>query len=131
MPIDKDTSRQYLLTAKVDFTYEDLDVGAYTKAIDVPSGARVVGGRLAITEAFNTGDTSFMSVGTVEVPSRYAVLVDGKVLGVTELTVDEAAHNESAVIINWKPKSTDTSIGAGFLEVEYVIEGRANESQLS
>lgn len=131
MPISKNSSRQYPLVAKVGFTYEDLESGVDAEAIDLPSGARVIGGRLAITEAFDSATSDTLTVGDGTTADRYAAGVDGQAVAVTELTADEAANatGKSAVNLTWTEAGGGVSAGAGFLEVHYVIDGRANETQ--
>lgn len=141
MAIQKNPDRQWPLRAKVDFTYDNFTTegsGVAVAAIDLPGGARVIGGQLAITTAFNsaggTTPADNLDVGDGTTAGRYASAVDGRTVGVTALTVDQLDHDtgKGVVYITWTPNADTTTAptaGAGFLEVEYVIEGRGNESQ--
>ena len=132
MAIQKNPDRQWPLRAKVDFTYADFGAsGTAEAAIDLPGGARVIGGQLAITTAFNSATSDSLDVGDGSTANRYASAVNGQATGVTALTVDELDHatGKGIVYITWTGAGGGTSAGAGFLEVEYVIEGRGNESQ--
>lgn len=131
MAITKNSSRQYPLVAKVEFAYDDLTSGVAEEAIDLPGGARVVGGRIAITTAFDSVTSDTLTVGDGTTADRYASGVDGQAVGSTELTPDEAANTvgKGAVGLTWTESGGGVSQGAGFLEVEYVIDGRANEAQ--
>ena len=141
MAIQKNPDRQWPLRAKVDFTYDNFTTegsGVAVAAIDLPGGARVIGGQIAITTPFNTsGGTTpadTLDVGDGTTAGRYAAGVNGQAAGVTALTVDQNDHasGKGVVYITWTPNADNTAVataGAGFLEVEYVIEGRGNESQ--
>ncbi len=141
MAIQKNPNRQWPLRAKVDFTYSDFTVegsGIAVAAIDLPGGARVIGGQLAVTTAFNSSGgvtpADSLDVGDGTTQARYGGPFNGQTTGVNALTVDQNDHGtgKGSVYITWTPNADATALptaGAGFLEVEYVIEGRGNESQ--
>lgn len=137
MAITKNSDRQYPLRAKVSYTYQDFVSGVAAAAIDLPGGARVIGGQNAITTTFNsaggTTPADTLSFGDGTTASRYGT-DNARVVGVTALTVDQLAHatGKGVVYITWDPNADTTTAptqGVGFLEVEYVIEGRGNETQ--
>jgi len=131
MAITKNPDRQYPLRAKVAFVQADLATGVAAAAIDLPGGARVVGGQIAIETAGDSVTSDTLTVGDGTTADRYAAGVNGKATGVTALTPDELAHATGKGVV----EITNTAVGTegtamvGFLEVEYVIEGRGNESQ--
>lgn len=131
MAILKDSGRQYPLVAKVDFTQPDLPTGTAVLAVDLPGGARVIGGQIAVTTAFDSATSDTLTVGDGTTADRYAAGVNGQVAGVTALTPDELANGATSagVYITNTAAGAEGTAGVGFLEVHYVIEGRANEAQ--
>lgn len=131
MAITKNPDRQYPLRAKVDFVQADLATGVAAAAIDLPGGARVIGGQIAIVTAGDSVTSDTITVGDGTTANRYASAVDGKATGRTALTPDELAHatGKGVVYITNTAVGTEGTAMVGFLEVEYVIEGRGNESQ--
>lgn len=131
MAITKNPDRQWPLRAKVTFIQADLATGVAAAAIDLPGGARVVGGQIAIVTAGDSVTTDTITVGDGTTANRYASGVNGKAPGVTALTIDELAHatGMGVVYITNTAAGTEGTAMVGFLEVEYVIEGRGNESQ--
>lgn len=131
MAIVKNPDRQYALTARADFTQADLASGIAAAAIDLPGGARVVGGRLCVTTAGDSVTSDTLTVGDGTTADRYAAGVNGKLAGLTALTPDAADHATGKGVVY----VTNTQVGGegtamvGFLEVDYVIAGRGNESQ--
>jgi len=131
MAITKNPDRQYPLRAKVTFTQADIPTGVAVSMIDLPGGARVIGGQLAIVTPGDSATSDTIDIGDGTTADRYISNTDGKAAGVTAVVGDELAHatGQGAVYL------TNTAVGAegtamvGFLEVEYVIEGRGNESQ--
>ncbi len=63
MTITKKPGRQEVIAATADFTFADVTSGTYAGAVDVPAGAIVVGGHLAITTIFNSGTDDKFSIG--------------------------------------------------------------------
>ena len=63
MPITKKSGRQEVIAATADFTYADVTDDTYMPAVDLPGGAIVVGGHLAITTIFNSGTDDKFSIG--------------------------------------------------------------------
>ena len=66
MPIKKISGRQGVIAATADFKFSELASGVYAPAVDVPGGAIVVGGHLAITEVFNSATDDKFSIGDQE-----------------------------------------------------------------
>ena len=63
MTITKKSGRQEVIAATADFTFADVADDTYMPAVDLPSGAIVVGGHLAITTIFNSGTDDKFSIG--------------------------------------------------------------------
>ena len=86
MAITKFSGRQEVISAKVDFGFADLESGSFEQAIDLPTGAIVVGGQLVVTEAFDSGTSDAADVGDADTGDRYADGVDLQSTGLTALT---------------------------------------------
>lgn len=134
MAITKDSGRQSPLVAKVDFAVADLDAGAVTastvfEAVDLPANAIVCGGRLVITEVINGGGatTIAVSVGSdvllADQDVKTAVGEWPLVPTGTKYTVSDTADLDLALA------TSAATTGAGYLEVQYYIDGRACEVQ--
>jgi hypothetical protein len=72
MAITKDASRQEAVTAIVPFTFADFTSGTLAEAIDVPVGAIVLGGHLAIDTAFDSATSDRFAVGDSASNTRYS-----------------------------------------------------------
>jgi len=131
MAITKNPDRQWPLRAKVTFTQADVPTGVDTDMIDLPGGARVIGGQVGIVTPGDSVTSDTITVGDGTTANRYGAAIDGQAAGVSALTPDELAHATGKGVVTL----TNTQVGGegtamvGFLEVEYVIEGRGNESQ--
>jgi hypothetical protein len=96
------------------------------EVIDLPPGARVVGGHLAITEAFDTAGYDLI-VGDSVTADRYLATADLKSVGVSAL-LTPGYVNVGGLPIRLSVASDDAcTTGKGVLTVLYVIDGRANE----
>jgi hypothetical protein len=135
MAITKDSNRQGVLVVHQPFTWEDLGDGAITTttvfdAIQMPANAIVVGGQLVITTVWDSSGTTTVSVGDGGSAARY--------LGDTSI---KSAARTALVPTGYKYTAGDTidldlalatgvaTAGEGYLEVEYIIDGRSNENQ--
>jgi len=131
MAITKNPDRQWPLRAKVTFTQADVPSAVDVDMIDLPGGARLIGGQIGIVTAGDSTTSDTITVGDGTTANRYASGVNGQAAGVTALTPDELDHATGKGVVTL----TNTQVGGegtamvGFLEVEYVIEGRGNESQ--
>ena len=131
MPISNPSGRQYPLVAKATFTQADLPTGVDVEAVKLPSGARVIGGQIAVVTAGDSVTSDTLTVGDGTTANRYATGVDGQATGATALTPDEADNGtgESSVYVTNTAVGTEGTAMVGFVEVHYVIEGRGNEVQ--
>jgi hypothetical protein len=124
MTISKNTGRQWPLVATSLITFAELDSIATHEAVDLPGGAKVTGGSLEIVTVDAGG-------GTV------AVAMDG----VTLLAAKSSATATRNPFTQTGPATTaPTTVdlvlaafvlttGVYRLTVEYVLDGRANETQ--
>ena len=122
--------RQYPLVARQYFTYEDLESGTLTPALGLPGNSTVIGGEITITEAFDSTTSDSFDVGDGDNASRYASGVDGQATGRTALTLSGHKYTvPDTVDVTLTSVDGPPSVGAGYVEVHYVIEARANEVQ--
>ena len=146
MAITLKSSRQEVISAKVDFALADLTSGTAVPAIQLPANARVLSAVLRIVTAFNSGTTDALTVqfseGTpktyIVVPAVINTLAAGTVAsaeGVLSNVVTAASNVgflntvSSTLDILWAGVGTAATTGTGMLEVEYVVENRAAFSQ--
>ena len=139
MAITKKTARQYPLNARVDFTYADLGTAITTStilaAIDLPSGATVTSGWLGVTTAWVGPTAATVDIGDDVDPNRYTSSpLSLKTVGKTALTFAGVTHPYkypagNAIDLDLVQSVAVSTQGVGYLEVEYVIDGRENEHQ--
>lgn len=136
MPIKKISARQGVIAATADFKFSDLASGVYAPAVDVPGGAIVVGGHLAITEVFNSATDDKFSIGDQEgsdaaVKTTYAALsADIAAPGAVALVPTGKKYAKSGTVgVAWTGTGAAPTAGAGCLTVLYIVDGRAAFSQ--
>lgn len=136
MTITKNSGRQEVIAATADFTYADLVSGAYAAAVDLPAGAIVVGGHLAITTIFNSATDDKFSIGdqvgsAAATDTTYAAQsADITAAGAVPIVATGKKYSEpSTVGVVWTGTGTAPSAGAGRLTVLYIVDGRAEFSQ--
>lgn len=128
MAISKQAGRQWALVAEAEFAFDSYTSGVAEAAIDIPVGARVVGGYVAITTAWDSATSATLIVGDGDDPNRYADAVNAKTLGSTNLGLGlgylYTAKDTIDVTITDVGAPT---VGAGRVVVFYTIDNRANE----
>lgn len=136
MPITKKSGRQEVIAATADFTYADLVSGAYAAAVDLPGGAIVVGGHLAITTIFNSATDDKFSIGdkvgaaSAGNTTYAAQSADITAAGAVPIVATGKKYAEpSTVGIVWTGTGAAPSAGVGRLSVLYIIDGRAAFTQ--
>lgn len=136
MPITKKPGRQEVIAATADFTFADVASGTYAAAVDLPGGAIVVGGHLAITTIFNSATDDKFSIGdkvgaNAAAAATYAAQsADITAPGAVEIVPTGKKYTEpSTVGIVWTGTGAAPSAGAGRLTVLYIVDGRAAFSQ--
>lgn len=136
MPITKKSGRQEVIAATADFTFADVTNGAYAAAVDLPGGAIVVGGHLAITTPFNSGTDDKFSIGDQEgsdaaAKTTYAALsADITAPGaVVIVPTGKKYAKPSTVGVAWTGTGAAPTAGAGRLTVLYIVDGRAAFTQ--
>lgn len=136
MPIKKLSGRQEVIAATADFTFADIVSGAYQDAIDVPAGAIVVGGHLAITTLFNSATTDQFSIGdkvgsAAAANTTYAAQsADVTAVGAVPIVPMGKKYAEPSTIgIVWTGVGAAPTAGVGRLTVQYIVDGRAAFTQ--
>lgn len=126
--ITKDPGRQNVLVAEVDFDYT-LDEATAVAAVDVPAGARVIGGGIKWDTAWNSATSATAKVGDGAVDNRYATGVNAKTATWTALTVTGYKYAQADTIDVHITNVGAPTAGAARLIVMYVIDDKANEYQ--
>lgn len=136
MPITKLSGRQEVIAATADFTYADVTDDTYMAAVDLPGGAIVVGGHLAITTLFNSATDDKFSIGdkvgsASATKDTYAALsADITAVGAVPIVATGKKYSEpSTVGVVWNGSGTAPTAGVGRLTVLYIVDGRAAFSQ--
>ena len=132
MSITKNSGRQELISAFVDFTFADIPTTATAyAALDIPVNAVVVSGDLVVTTAWDTQTTATLSVGDATTPTRYAATVDLKSAARTALTLTGFIHTNTNKVLNATTAfvGTAATVGAARLTVHYYVKGRVAFSQ--
>ncbi len=132
MAATKNPSRQCEEVAICEFTYADLTSGSYDAMVDLPLGAIVTGGFLAITTLFNSATTDKFSIGdkigtasataTTYAAQTSDITATGQAVAITPTGIEMTAA--STVGIVWTGAGTAPSAGAGTLFVKYIIADR-------
>jgi hypothetical protein len=137
MPITKKSGRQDELVANVEFGFADLVDNAYEAAVNLPVGAIVTGGGLAITELFNSATTDQFSIGdqvsgAAARPTQYAALSADVTVAPTHIPIvptGEKYTKPATVGVRWDGVGAAPTTGKGLLVVKYIIDKRAHSSE--
>lgn len=136
MAIKKISGRQEVIAATADFTYADVTSGTYVEAVDLPAGAIVVGGHLAITTIFNSGTDDKFSIGDqvqgdAAANTTYAAQsADIAAPGAVAMTATGKKYDKPATVgVVWTGTGTAASAGVARLTVLYIVDGRSEFSQ--
>lgn len=128
MPTKKANGRQYPMVAVQEFDYTDTAAGAVE--INLPAGAVVIGGGIAVDTAWNSGTSAAMDAGDSGSAERYAADIDLKAAGYTALepTAFKYAANDKVLLAS-ALVGTAATAGAGRAIVQYIVSNRAHENQ--
>ena len=136
MSATKNANRQCEEVAICEFDYADLTSGSYDAMVDLPIGAIVTGGFLAITTLFNSATTDKFSIGdkigsasataTTYAAQTADITATGQAVAITPTGIEMTAA--STVGIVWTGAGTAPSAGAGILVVRYIIADKADST---
>lgn len=132
MPITKNSARQEVIAAHVDFTFADIPTTATVyAALGLPTNAVIVGGDLVVTTAWNTATSAAMNIGDVTTANRYGNAIDLKTAARTALTQTGFTTTTTQKDVNVVPTyvGAAATAGAARLTVLYIVKGRAAFSQ--
>ena len=134
MAITLDPNRQEVISAQVTITYATLtsDIAAAEGVIQVPEGARVVGGHINVTEVFDSTTSDALDIGDGGDDDRYtATPIDLQAAGATALDVTGYTYTaQDNIDVEWTAGSTGTATqGIAVITVLYVVDGRAAFSE--
>jgi hypothetical protein len=96
----------------------------------LPPKARVVGGAVTITTAFNSVTSDTGTVGDLTSTGRFKTAINMQTVGVVALVptgdvVDILADESFGM--KWTGVGTAPTAGQGFLDVEFICDGTADE----
>lgn len=132
MPIIKNSARQEVISAFVDFTFDDVPTTATAyAALGLPVNAIVVGGDLTVTTAWNTATTATLAIGDGTTADRYLGATNLKAAARTALVPTGFTHTSVQSDINATTAyvGAAATAGAARLRVDYIVKGRAAFSQ--
>ena len=133
MAIKKISGRQSISYAEVVVNFGDPTAyGTAEDAIELPPGARVVGGDVTIITPFNS-TTNTLALGDVTSATRYGTGIDLKAAAGTRtaltLTGFVTTATERAIRANLAQTGGNPTAGAVRISVSYVVAGRSAFSQ--
>lgn len=134
--------QQYPLVAEFTFNFDDtmVDTTGATKdfktvgstvvdAINLPTGAIVIGGEV-VTETAVSGSTAYnVSVGDSGSATRYLSATDRVAAGRTALVPTGYVGNGEQIRVTVAPTVADATAGKVTVRVQYVVRNRVNETQ--
>lgn len=125
MTIKKRSGRQEVVSGELDFPSADVVGTAFNGVVEIPDGARVVGGEFEVLEAADAGTT--VDVGDADDGDRYAAAIDCTVVGRTELTpTSHVMANAGDVGATFNQAMTQGKFRLG---IRYVVRGRVAFAQ--
>ncbi|MCP4210877.1 MAG: hypothetical protein GY764_05300 [Halieaceae bacterium] len=128
MAYHKDAGRQTTLQAVANFEFPDLTDAVALEIMDLPYGAILLSGNLVVTTTFNSATSDTVAV----TGSATLAATDVTSAARTALTGVGAGVPLSApgtVSVTWDGTGTAPTQGAGYVQLEYIIDNRATEVQ--
>lgn len=134
--------QQYPLVAEFTFNFDDtmVDVDGVLKdfktvgstvvdAINLPTGAIVIGGEV-VTETAVSGSTAYnVKVGDSNDDDRYLSTTDRVAAGRTALVPTGYVGNGEQIRVTVAPTVADATAGKVTVRVQYIVRNRVNETQ--
>lgn len=128
LSLQNSVGRQYPLVASQRFTYADVVSGVAQDAIQLPGGARVTGGGVTVITPFDSLTSDVLDVGDAGAGNRYADNANIAAAGYTALVpTGKITTAPERVTIQWDGVGTAPTQGEVLVDVEYVMDGRAQE----
>ena len=132
-PVTIPSARQGSLLARAVFTVANLASGVFLPLINIPTNAIIVSGFLSIDTAFTSATSDGFSIGdqvgvAAATPAAYAASTTAIRAGnlATPIVATGKLYTAPAQSIGvvWTATGTASTVGAGSLVVEYIIDGR-------
>lgn len=134
--------QQYPLVAEFTFNFDDtmVDVDGVLKdfktvgstvvdAINLPTGAIVIGGEV-VTETAVSGSTAYnIKVGDSNDDDRYLSVTDRVAAGRTALSPTGYVGNGEQIRVTVAPTDANATAGKVTVRVQYIVRNRVNETQ--
>ena len=127
--------RQYPLLGLADIAFGDNDpaTGVESDAMELPSGATVIGGSVIVDVVSDAVTSDVVDIGDADDPNRYTTsgAVDLKTLGATALDLSEFVSTDINHMISMTRVEVGGSKSQGSfrLQVQYMVADRSNENQ--
>lgn len=136
MSVKYRSGRQEVVAAELEVTVADLLspsslAGVAQNAIEVPRGARLVGGDVVVTEVFNSTTSDTLKLGDAADDDRYTgSAVNLQALGRTALTLTGYEHSVSEFLKTlWASGGGTPTTGKFRITLLYVVKGRSAFNQ--
>jgi hypothetical protein len=145
--IKKTRGGQYPLVAEFTFNYNDtmVDVNGVTQdfggtavksnvdfgVIPLPTGAVVIGGDITVETAYATSTAATVSIGDSASATRYGSAVDIKTAARTALTLTGFRGAGEDIRLRLNVTVAAATAGKVSVRVEYIVQNRQNENQIS
>lgn len=145
--LKKTRGGQYPLLAEFTFNYNDTMVDVNGNSVDfglaavrsnvdflvipLPSGATVIGGDITVETAYVGPTVATISVGDSASATRYGSAVSVLAAARTALTLTGFRGAGEDIRIRLNTTVAVASAGKVTVRVEYVVQGRQNENQIS
>lgn len=125
MTIKKRSGRQDVLSGEITFDGTDVVGTTFNGALELPNGARAVGGEFIVIEA---GDAALtVDIGDDDTDDRYGSAVNAVTLGRTALTLDGSVMESTGDVgVTFSAQPTQ---GKFKISVQYVVASRVAFNQ--
>jgi hypothetical protein len=132
MTTQTNISRQTVLVAEREFSYDDFTSGVAAPLIYLKPGTRILRGWVDITTAWNPSGNATYEVGDTETDDvdRWLTSTNAKSAALTALLAplkDSTIDTAEAVTMTVTVASGTVTAGAGTLHIEYVEDTRSTE----
>lgn len=133
------TTRSYVLCVAAEFSYDDFTSGTGLPFCTLPIGARVLGGFVDITTAWDSSVSDTLEIGDSTDPNEYVSALDAQSVATTEFSLsnlfDAAGSITPAIVaatdeilIEITSSGTAATAGAGNAAMFYVDLTKADEN---
>ena len=110
-------TRGYALSAFNTYLFSDFVSGVGAEVFKIPLGSTILGGRLSITTAFNSGTSDGIEVGDATDDNRYLASTDAQVVANSELLGNLLGYSiveaDRAILVELTSVGGAATAGAG------------------